>query len=221
MSAKRRHRAIAAAVAKRQKKDPSYVYKGVEKKKKVHKIETVAYYTDSGLRVPASLRDEYERLDKLIASNHDVMREVFDPLPLRLEGEDVDGTVMDLRLMGRELDFSISKRKKRWNEFTTIEGFERSLQRMRVITNPNYIRDRVRLYKRNFTNSLLETYGDQARDIAMKIRMMKTEEYMKMVEADESLEIGYYGKSDEYIPGMLNKIRRSLGMKEKSEDENI
>lgn len=135
----------------------------------------------------------------------------------KLEGEIVDDRPGALLTMGRETDFILAKKSKSVHRFRSRGEFDRYMERLNNINDPNYIPNRIRAYKRNFTSSLLETYGDQAKDIAMKIRMMKPEKYMEMVEQDEALEIGYYGDSGDYIPGMLNKLRRALGMKEKEE----
>ena len=205
MAAKRRGRAIAKAVARHQKKDPSYKYEGL------------AYVSDSGVKILAEERDRLEYLTKIVAERRQEMIDMVNTLPRKLEGEEVGGTVSDMRTMGREVDFVLAEKTKTWQDFKTKEAFDRYVNRLEVIAQENYIPDRIRLYKRNFTDSMLRTYGDQAKDIAMKIRMMKPEDYMKAVEADESLEIGYYGDSDEYIPWILNKIRRALGMKEKEE----
>ena len=205
MSAKRRNRAIAKATAQIQRKDPSYTYEGP------------AIINDKGLRVTLEDRDRLNALTEAANKKREEMMETLYPLPRKLEGEDVGGTVGDLHGMGRETDFVLAPKTKTIHDFDNKEQFERYLHRLEVINDPDYIPNRIRLYKRNFNKALLKAYGPQAMDIAMKIRMMKPEEYMKMVEADESLQIAYYGDSEDYIPGMLNKLRRALGMREKDE----
>lgn len=205
MAAKRRNRAIARVIAQQQKKDPSHEWKGPQ------------LINDHGVKIPFEDKKRLDQLTRIVEEKRQETIKMVNPLPRKVEGLEVGGTVGEMRSMGREVDFILAKKDKSWQDFKDKEHFDRYLQRMERIADPNYLRDRIRLYKRNFTSSLLETYGDQAQDIAMKIRMMKPEDYMKLVESDESLEIGYYGDSDDYIPGMLNKIRRTLGMKEKEE----
>ena len=64
--------------------------------------------------------------------------------------------------------------------------------------------------------ALENVFGDEAKDIMMKIRMMKPKDYMKLIQSDEDLEVSYI-----YDPsarsGKLNKIRASLGMRLKEE----
>ena len=202
---KRRSRAIAKATARIQKKDPSYKYEGP------------AIINDEGVKITLAERDRLQQLTKRAEEKRvEMERQLYD-LPRKLEGEEVGGTVRDFKQMGRETDFVLAPKTLTWKDFKSKEAFDRYTQRLEKIVDPDYIPNRIRQYKQNFTSSLLETYGDQARDIAMKIRMMKPMEYMKMVETDESLQIGYYADSDDYVPGMLNKLRRSLGMKEKEE----
>ena len=206
MAAKRRNRAIARVTAKAQKKNPAYNWTG-------H-----AFDTGKGYNISREEKELFEQLTQGANHRRNEMKSMLNLLPRKLEGVEVGGTVGELRSMGRNVEFVLAEKNKKWSDFKSKESFDRYLNRLRVINEPNYVQDRIRLYKQNFTKSLLETYGPQARDIAMKIRMMKPEEYMKMVEADESLEIGYYADSDDFVPGLLNKLRRSLGMKEKDEE---
>ena len=122
----------------------------------------------------------------------------------------------DLRLMGKENEFIVSRQSRTLQKFKSAEEFEDYLDKQRRIHSGEYLADRARAYKRNFTDSLLATYGDEAKDIAMKIRMMKPEEYMKMVANDERLEIRFV-PSDERVAGRLNQLRSALGMNLKDE----
>lgn len=122
-----------------------------------------------------------------------------------------------LRLMGKEEnEFIISRQDKPLQKFKSRESFEKYLEKQARIHSGEYQLERARLYKRNFINSLMDTYGDDAKDIAMKVRMMKPDEYMKMVAGDEVLEISYV-PSDMYVSGRLNQLRAHLGMKLKDD----
>lgn len=137
-------------------------------------------------------------------------------LPRMVGGKDTGDTVASLQLMGKESDFILQRKTKSLQRFRSKEDYNRYMKNLERVNSKDYIRERVRLYKRNFTKSLLEVYGDQAKDIAMKVRMMKPEDYMRMVQQDETLEIRYM---DSAVPwqGRLNQIRASLGMKLKEE----
>ena len=122
-----------------------------------------------------------------------------------------------LYLMGADhSDFIISRQSKSLQRFKSIEEYEQFMDKQARIQSGEYFRDKARLYKRNFITSLMETYGDEAKDIAMKIRMMKPEEYMKKVASDEVLEIRFV-PSDMLVSGRLNQLRAALGMKLKDE----
>lgn len=139
-----------------------------------------------------------------------------DKLPRLHGGRDTGDTVASLRLMGKESDFIIAPKTKSLQRFTTKEQYHNYMKRLGEVNSPEYVNDRIRRYKRNFMNSLRDVYGDDAKDIIMKVRMMKPEEYMKKVASDETLEIRY-APSDVKIDGRLNQIRNALGMKIKDE----
>ena len=93
-----------------------------------------------------------------------------------------------------------------------MEEYEQYMDKQARIQSGEYQLERARLYKRNFIDSLLKTYGPDAMDIAMKVRMMKPEEYMLKVAGDEVLEIKFV-PSDSKETGRLNQLRAHLGMK--------
>lgn len=85
------------------------------------------------------------------------------------------------------------------------------------IQSGEYLDERTRLYKRNYMQALDNVFGEDAKDVKMKVRMMKPEDFRKMVESDELAEIGYiYDPSAK--AGRLNQIRATFGMKQKEED---
>ena len=122
----------------------------------------------------------------------------------------------NLRTMGKESVYSISRQSKSLQRFKSREDFEHYLDKQHRIHTGEYQLERARAYKRNFIESLLDVYGDDAKDIAMKVRMMKPDEYMRMVAQDEVLEISYVD-SQSKVAGRLNQLRVHLGMKLKDE----
>ena len=132
------------------------------------------------------------------------------------EEDSLNPNANQLRLMGKESDYIISRQSKSMQRFKSLEEYEQFMDKQARIQSGDYFLEKARLYKRNFTTSLLETYGDEAKDIAMKIRMMKPEEYMKKVASDEVLEIRYV-PSDMLVSGRLNQLRAALGMKLKED----
>lgn len=122
-----------------------------------------------------------------------------------------------LRLMGKESDFIISRQTKSLQRFKSMEEYEAYMDKQARIQSGQYLEDATRLYKRNYMSAIDNVFGEDARDIKMKVRMMKPEQFRKMVEDNELLEISYI-----YDPsaraGRMNQIRASLGMKPKEED---
>ena len=138
-------------------------------------------------------------------------------LPRKVAGQDTGQTVSTLQVMGKESDFIISRKSKSLQRFKTKEDYNRYMESLRYVNSPSYIDDRTRLYKRNHMKAIENVFGDEAKDVLMKIRMMKPEEYRRLLQSDEMLEVNYV-----YDPsaraGKLNQIRASLGMKLKEED---
>ena len=137
-------------------------------------------------------------------------------LPRMVGGKDTGDTVASLQLMGKESDFILQRKTKSLQRFQTKEDYNRYMKNLERVNQRDYITERVRLYKRNHMKAIENAYGDEAKDVLMKIRMMKPQDYMRMVQSDEMLEIGYI-----YDPsarsGKLNQLRGSLGMKLKEE----
>ena len=165
-------------------------------------------------------QDERKRMESLVnranRKRAKMLKEAA-TLPRKVGGVDTGSTIGQLQLMERESDFILSRRSKSLQRFKTRKQFDDYMQSLERVNSKDYIIDRIRNYKHNFTKTLLNVYGDEAKDIAMKIRMMKPEEYMKLVESDETLEIGAVIPSDDKVAGRLNELRRALGMKEKPE----
>ena len=136
---------------------------------------------------------------------------------MQAEADKLNPQNAQLRLMGKESDFIISRQSKSLQRFKTMEDYEKFMDKQERIQSGEYLDDATRHYKRNYMKALDNAFGDEAKDIKMKVRMMKPEEFRKMVESDELAEIGYI-----YDPqarsGKLNQIRASFGMKQKEDD---
>ena len=137
-------------------------------------------------------------------------------LPRKVAGKETGDTVQSLQLMGKESDFIISRKSKSLQRFQSKEDYNRYMKNLARVNSPDYLDERTRLYKRNHIKALERVYGDDAKDVMMKIRMMKPEEYRKLLQSDEMLEVGFvYDPSS--ASGKLNQIRASLGMKLKED----
>ena len=133
-------------------------------------------------------------------------------LPRMVAGKESGDTVRSLQLMGKESDFIISRKSKSLQRFKSEKDYNKYMKNLEKVLSDDYIDDRLRLYKRNHIKAIENVFGDEAKDVMMKIRMMKPKDYMKMIQSDEMLEVNYiYDPSDR--EGKLNQIRASLGMK--------
>lgn len=147
------------------------------------------------------------------------MLEAEGNLPRFQAGEYMGMNVSSLQTMGKESDFIIARKTKSLQRFKTKEDFETYMTSLRAVNSPTYLDDRTRLYKRNHMKAIENVFGDEAKDVLMRIRMMPPAEYRQLLQSDEMLEVNYV-----YDPsarsGKLNQIRASLGMKLKEEDYN-
>ena len=118
------------------------------------------------------------------------------------------------RYLSQESDFIITRQSRSLQGFKSMAEYEAFMDKQARIQSGEYLADRTRLYKANHMKALENVFGDEAKDVIMKIRMMKPEEYRETIKKDVFLEVGYI-----YDPtamhGKLNQIRRSLKMKEK------
>lgn len=130
-------------------------------------------------------------------------------LPRTKGGVDTGDTVRSLHLMGTESDFILARKSKSLQRFKSREEFEIYLDNIRRVNSPDYLDERTRLYKRNHMKALENVFGDEAKGIIMKIRMMKPEEYRELIQSDEDMEIGYiYDPSA--LAGRLEQMANSI-----------
>jgi len=118
------------------------------------------------------------------------------------------------RYLSQESDFIITRQSRSLQGFKSMADYEAFMDKQARIQSGEYLADRTRLYKANHMMALKNVFGDDAKDVIMKIRMMKPEEYREMIKKDVFLEVNYiYDPSS--MQGKLNQIRKSLKMKEK------
>lgn len=116
-----------------------------------------------------------------------------------------------LRTMGKKSDFIISRQSKKPQDFKSMEDFERYIDKQHRIQSGEYLDDKTRLYKSNYMKAVANELDDPG--IAMRIRMMKPDDFRKLVEdKGEDMEISYvYDPSTRQA--RRNRIRELLGMK--------
>jgi len=137
---------------------------------------------------------------------------------MQAEADALNPQNSQLRLMGKESDFIITRQSKSLQQFKSMRDFEKFMDKQARIQSGEYLEDATRLYKRNYMKALDNVFGDDAAGVKMKVRMMKPEEFRRLVETmGDEMEIGYI-----YDPiartGKLNQIRANLGMKPLEED---
>lgn len=188
----------------------------VEGRKNLKKLDNGNYLNQHGIEFSVSDRKALESAVNRANRKRKKMLEEEAKLPRVVQGEDTGQTVGELHLMGKESDFILSRKTKSLQRFKSREQYESYMRNLERVNSSDYIQERVKLYKRNHMQALENVFGDEAKDVVMKIRMMKPKDYMELIQSDEDLEISYI-----YDPsantGKLNQIRRSLGMKQKEE----
>jgi len=130
-------------------------------------------------------------------------------LPRMKGGVDTGDTVRSLQSMGKESDFILARKSKSLQQFRSREDFEIYLDNVRRVNSPDYLDERTRQYKRNHMKALENVFGDEAKGLIMKIRMMPPEEYRELLQSDEDMEIGFiYDPSD--LSARLEQMQNSI-----------
>jgi len=185
-------------------------------RKNIKKTDT-GYLLQGGFEITHEERKELESLVRKANYKRKKMLAEESKLPRLVDGKETGDTVGSLHLMGKESDFILTHKTASLQRFTSRESFENYLDNLKRVNDPNYIDERMRAYKRNYMEALDNAFGDDAKDVKMKVRMMKPEDYRKLVvSSDEDLEISYI-YSPEESAGKLNRIRAALGMKLKED----
>ena len=193
-------------------------YRGGRKKgiKNLKRLENGNLQNQHGVIFTEAEKKALERLVNSANTKRRAMLKQEATLPRRVMGIDTGQTVGQLQLMGKESDFIITRKSKSLQKFNSREEYEKYIDYLKKVNSRDYITERIRQYKRNHMQALENAFGDDAKDIIMKIRMMKPKDYMKLVQSEEDMEISFL-----YDPsardGKMNQIRASLGMKLKEE----
>lgn len=134
------------------------------------------------------------------------------------EADKLNPNHSQLRLMGKESDFIITRQSKSLQRFKSMEEYEQFMDKQARIQSGEYLDDRTRLYKSNYMKAIDNVFGDVGAGVKMKVRMMKPEKFRELVETlGDEMEIGYIYDPQARM-GKLNKIRSLLGMQELEED---
>ena len=137
---------------------------------------------------------------------------------MQAEADALNPVNSQLRLMGKESDFIITRQSKSLQRFKSLEEFEAFMAKQERIHSGEHLDNMTRLYKRNYMQAVDNVFGEAGAGVRMKIRMMKPEQFRELVETlGEEMEIGYIYDPIARI-GKLNKIRSLLGMSELEED---
>lgn len=177
----------------------------------------LGYINKEGVFFTDREKDDLEKAVRKANKKSKEMREIFDALPYKIQGRETGATVGEMRTMGKELDFSIAPKTASLQRFKSHKDFDRYMANLERVNADDYVKTRSRQYKSNYTKALLNPEGglglayDDVSDIVMKIRTMKTEEYLQKVASNEELEIGYLYDEDQ-LEAKLNAIRSALGL---------
>ena len=163
---------------------------------------------------------ERKRLDTLVVRANRLRSQQLKEaatLPRMVRGEPTGDTLATKLQMGFESDFIIAKKSRSLQRFQSKAEYTRYTKYLEKVLSPEYLDERTRLYKRNYMAALERVHGDNAKDVKMRVRMMKPSEFRKLIEQDELLEINeVYAAQDKAAE--LERLRASFGMKSKDDD---
>lgn len=177
------------------------------------------YINKHGVHISEAEKKLLESKVNMVNAKRKKMLKEEASIPRTKGGQPTHQTAGQLQTMGTESDFIIARRSKSLQRFTSRQQFDDYMRELDYIKSPLYLEEKVRHYKRSYMRALESAFGDEAKDVIMKVRMMDHETFRRTVIADENLEIGFI-----YDPqsrtGKLNQIRNSLGMKLKEDEVN-
>lgn len=189
-----------------------------EGRKNLKKLESGNLLNQHGVEFTLA---EKKRLESLVNSaNRKRVRMLKEEANLpRMHNGQFTGETLEhkQKMLGHESDFILSRKTKSLQRFKSHEQYESYIRNLERVNSPHYIEERTRMYKRNHMKALENVYGDDAKDIIMKIRMMKPEDYRRIVASDETLEVTFVYDPSE-ASAKLNAMRSALGMKLKEEE---
>ena len=193
-------------------------YRGGRKKgtKNLKRLDDGRIQNEHGVIFTEAEKKALERLVNAANAKRVKMLKMEATLPRMVRGVDTGQTIGQLQLMGKESDFIITRKSKSLQRFNTRADFDKYMSYLEKVNRKDYTRDRIRLYKRNYIKALQNVSGDLSKDIQMKVRMMKPDEYMRMVASNEELEINFFYTTQQ-LEGKLNQIRAALHMKLKED----
>lgn len=193
-------------------------YRGGRKKgtKNLKRLDDGRLLNQNGVIFTEAEKKALERLVNSANAKRTKMLKMEATLPRMVRGVDTGQTIGQLQLMGKESDFIITRKSKSLQRFNTRADFDKYMTYLEKVNRKDYIRDRIRLYKRNYIKALQNVSGDLSKDIQMKVRMMRPDEYMRMVASNEELEINFFYTTQQ-LEGKLNQIRAALRMKLKED----
>lgn len=193
-----------------------------QKKKNAKKMGTWEGSTYRGGRQPG--RKNLKRVDGGYRNQHGVTfteeqkkaleravnRSNYQRKKMQTEADKLNPNNSQLRLMGKESDFIISRQSKSLQRFKSMEEYEQFMDKQAKIQSGEYLDEKTRLYKRNYMQAVQNELHDAG--IAMKVRMMKPEDFRQLVEQmGDDMEISYvYDPSAQLA--RRNRIREILGM---------
>lgn len=138
-------------------------------------------------------------------------------LPRSVRGKPTGDTVATKLEFGYESDFIITKKTKSLQRFTSKAQFNKYMKYLERVNSDDYLNIMTRQYKRNYITALENVHGENAKDIAMKVRMMKPEKFRELIEKEELIEINDIYHEDDKAAAR-ERLRASFGMKSKDED---
>lgn len=193
-------------------------YRGGRKKgtKNLKRLDDGRLQNQNGVIFTEAEKKALERLVNSANAKRTKMLKMEATLPRMVRGVDTGQTIGQLQLMGKESDFIITRKSKSLQRFNSRADFDKYIAYLEKVNRKDYIHDRIRLYKRNYIKALQNVSGDLSKDIQMKVRMMKPEQYMRMVASNEELEINFFYTTQQ-LEGKLNQIRAALHMKLKED----
>lgn len=165
-------------------------------------------------------KEEERRLKRAAAATNrkrQKMLKEFADQEVTYGGRSTGANITQLNLMGREMDMMIRKRSTGLQKFRTRGEFMAYLKSAENAAKVDYGDYRTKLYKQNLIKAIengMPGYNELTKGIRMRIRMMKKDQFKKLVALDEAFQIFNQYKADaSQILDHINSMRDVLNLK--------
>lgn len=160
---------------------------------KPRKTVTNAY----GVRIPKSELEEFEKLVERANRKRSRMLNEEKNLMFLSNGKSTGRKLAESKiLMGKTSDFVLAPKSKNIDRFQSKKEFNRYKENLIKVTDRNYIKERVKLYRENYIKGMYRQMGthidgEKLKQIEKNLRSMTPTQFRRFAQQEEAATFEY------------------------------